>query len=132
RCAKAEPEQGSVLPRCRVSCFADCAMRRRGRRAGPTGDGLTMRTWISKALGATLLLVVVAVAVAAPKHVREQTEASMLLTGTIDIAADGSVRGYSIDHEDKVPDYVLANIAGMVPGWRFEPTLVDGKPVAER
>ncbi|MFC3716412.1 hypothetical protein ACFONC_09625 [Luteimonas soli] len=73
-----------------------------------------------------------AVAIAAPKHVQAQTEASMLLTGTIEIEADGSVRGYSIDNEDKVPDHVLANIAGMVPEWRFEPVLVDGKPVSER
>src|SRR5690606_24264781 len=101
-------------------------------RLGRGGSAMMMRAWISKGLAAAVLLAVVAVAVAVPKHVREQTEASMLLTGTIDIAADGSVRGYGIDHEDKVPDYVLANIAGMVPGWRFEPTRIDGKPVAER
>lgn len=84
---------------------------------------------VCRILFASALLALAAVAVSAPGHV---TEASMLLTGTIDIAADGSVRGYGIDHEDKVPDYVLTNIAGMVPGWRFEPTRVDGKPVAER
>jgi hypothetical protein len=81
---------------------------------------------------ALLAAAAVAVAVAAPRHVQAQTEASMLLTGTIEIEADGSVRGYSIDDQDKVPDYVLANIAGMVPEWRFEPALVDGKPVSER
>src|SRR3546814_12588326 len=56
----------------------------------------------------------------------------MLPTGMIEIAADGGVRGYSIDHEDKVPDYVRANIAQWVPAWRFEPLLVDGKAVADR
>ena len=92
-----------------------------------------MRTWISKVLGATLLLAAtVAMATSPSEQVRAQTEASMLLTGTIDIAADGRVGGYTIDHADKVPDYVLANIALVVPGWRFEPMLVDGEPVAER
>ena len=84
---------------------------------------------VCRILFASALLALAAVAVSAPGHV---TEASMLLTGTIDIEADGSVSGYSIDYDDKVPDYVLANIAGMVPEWRFEPMLVDGKPVAER
>ena len=93
---------------------------------------MMMRAWISKGLVGTLLLGMAAMAVAAPKQVREQTEASMLLTGMIEIKADGSVRGYSIDDEGKVPDYVLANIASMVPGWQFEPLLVDGEAVAER
>src|SRR5690606_756791 len=64
---------------------------------------------VCRILFASALLALAAVAVSAPGHV---TEASMLLTGTIDIEADGSVSGYSIDYDDKVPDYVLANIAG--------------------
>jgi hypothetical protein len=89
-------------------------------------------TWVAKGLVAVLLLAMAAVAAAVPKHVRAQTEASMLLTGTISIEADGSVRGYSIDNEDKVPDYVLANIGKWVPAWRFSPVLVDGKPAPAR
>ena len=87
---------------------------------------------ICRNLLAAALLAMAAVAIAAPKHVQAQTASSMLLTGMIEIEADGSVRGYSIDNEGEVPDYVLANIAAMVPEWRFEPVLVDGKPVAER
>src|SRR3546814_15848254 len=90
------------------------------------------RTWIAKALAVALLLAVSAVAVAAPKQVREQTEATMLLTGTIGINADGSVDDYEIDNEDKVPDYVLENLAKWVPAWRFKPVLVDGKAVPAR
>src|SRR3546814_13753154 len=88
------------------------------------------RTWIAKALAVALLLAVSAVAVAAPKQVREQTEATMLLTGTIGINADGSVDDYEIDNEDTVPDYVLENLAMWVPAWRFKPVLVDGQAVA--
>src|SRR3546814_10039606 len=90
------------------------------------------RTWIAKALAVALLLAVAAVAVAAPKQVREQTEATMLLTGTIGINADGSVDDYENDNEDKVPDYVLENLAKWVPDWRFKPVLVDGKGVPAR
>src|SRR3546814_18557689 len=66
------------------------------------------------------------------EQARRQTEDSMLLTGMIEIAADGGVSGYSIDHEDKVPDYVRATIAQRVPAWRCEPLLDDGKAVADR
>src|SRR3546814_19151863 len=90
------------------------------------------RTWIAKAWAVALLLAVAAVAVAAPKQVREQTEATMLLTGTIGINADGSMDDYEIDNEDKVPDYVLENLAKWVPAWRFKPVLVDGKAVPAR
>src|SRR3546814_8104693 len=90
------------------------------------------RTWIAKALAVALLLAGAAVAVAAPKQVREQTEATMLLTGTIGINADGSVDDYEINNEDKVPDYVLENLAKCVPAWRFKPVLVDGKAVPAR
>lgn len=85
--------------------------------------------WVTKGLAVTLLLAVAAVAVAVPKQVREQTEASMLLTGKISINADGSVAGYEILHADKVPDYVLSNLAEWVPEWRFKPVLAGGKAV---
>lgn len=92
-----------------------------------------MRAWISKGLAALLLLGVAAVVSAeAPKHVQDQAEASMLVTGKIAINADGSVRGYQIDDEDKVPGHVLLNIGRWVPEWRFEPVLVDGKAVPAR
>jgi hypothetical protein len=92
------------------------------------------RTWATKALVATLLLGVAMVAVAAkvPEHVRAHTEASMLLTGKISINADGSVAGYEILHADKVPDYVLSNLAQWVPDWRFKPVLVGGKAAPAR
>src|SRR3546814_7577397 len=92
---------------------------------------LASRTWLAGICLALLCTAGVTPAVT-QKHARRQTEASILLTGMIVIAADGGVRGYSIDHEDKVPDYVRAKIAHWVPAWRFAPPLVDGKAVAHR
>lgn len=87
------------------------------------------RKWLASVGLALLCLAGVATAVT-PKEVRKQVEASMLLSGTISIEADGSVRGYGIDNEAKVPDYVLSNIEKWVPTWRFKPVLVDGKPMS--
>ncbi len=87
------------------------------------------RAWLSKGLVAMLLLAMVAVAGAVPRHVRAQAEATMVLTGKISINADGGVIDYDIDDEAKVPDYVLVNLAKWVPDWRFKPVLVDGKAV---
>lgn len=95
-------------------------------------DRSRMRTWISSGLIALVLLAIAAGAGAVPRHVREQTEASMVLTGTISIKPDGSVNGYRIDQQDKVPDYVLSSLAQWVPAWRFKPVLVDGKAVPAR
>src|SRR3546814_18683024 len=89
------------------------------------------RTWVTKGVVA-MLLAVAAVAVAVPKDVREQTEASMLLTGKISINADGSVAGYELLQADKVPDYVLSNLAEWVQDWRFKPVLVGSKAVTAR
>src|SRR3546814_2743022 len=95
------------------------------------GRSTMNRTWVTQGVVA-MLLAVAAVAVAVPKDVREQTEASMLLTGKISINADGSVAGYEILQADKVPDYVLSNLAAWVPDWRFKPVLVGGKAVPAR
>lgn len=63
-------------------------------------------------------------------EVRKRVQASMLLTGTIVVAPDGNVRSYVVDHADKLPPAVSGLIANNVPGWKFEPALLDGKPVA--
>jgi hypothetical protein len=90
------------------------------------------RSWALLALFTLTLAAAAAIAARAPESVRKQVEASMLLTGTIDIEPDGSVGGYAIDDKEKVPDYVLGNIDRQVPGWKFEPVQVDGKPVRAR
>src|SRR3546814_17402988 len=80
------------------------------------------RTWVAKGVVA-MLLAVAAVAVAVPKDVREQTEASLLLTGTISINAAGSVAGYENLQAATVPDDVLSTLAHCAPDRRFNPGL---------
>jgi hypothetical protein len=62
---------------------------------------------------------------AGPNQVRKRAEASMVVTGTIDIMPDGTVHGYAIDHPEKLPPIVVSMIQGSVPGWKFK---VDGNP----
>ena len=61
--------------------------------------------------------------------VRKQAQASMLVTGSIDVAPDGSVQSYAIDHAEKLPPVVVELLGKNVPTWKFEPVCVDGKPV---
>jgi hypothetical protein len=65
-------------------------------------------------------------------EIRKQVEASTLVTGMIDIEPDGSVSAHVIDHPEKLPEAVANLIGRASPGWRFEPILVDGKPIRAR
>ena len=56
----------------------------------------------------------------------------MVLTGTIVVAPDGSVRSYAIDRGDKVEAPAMALVNGNVPAWKFEPVLRGGHPVAAK
>jgi Gram-negative bacterial TonB protein C-terminal len=51
--------------------------------------------------------------------VRKQVQASMLVTGSIVVAQDGSVNSYTLDQQDKLPPLVLEVINKTVPHWRF-------------
>lgn len=53
--------------------------------------------------------------------VRKQIESSMLVEGSIDINADGSVAGYALPGEKDLPRGVVVMIDRVVPQWRFEP-----------
>lgn len=46
-------------------------------------------------------------------------EASMLVTGKMQLSPDGSVHDYSLDHQEKLPDAVVDLIRRNVPNWRF-------------
>lgn len=61
-------------------------------------------------------------------EVREQVEASMLVTGRVTITLEGTVSDWTIDQRDKLPVAVADVIDAAAPGWRFEPILIDGKP----
>lgn len=80
------------------------------------------------------LLAVAAAAQAQPAAASADTaiEATMLVTGTLDIETDGSVSAHAIDRAAQVPAYVRGIIDRAVPGWRFEPVEVDGQAVRAR
>ena len=66
------------------------------------------------------------------REVRRQAEASMTLSGIIDIGREGQVEGFQLDHREKVDAGVAGFVDKAVQSWRFEPTLVDGKPMPAR
>lgn len=59
-------------------------------------------------------------------EVRKQVEASMLVTGTIDIDTTGQVTAYRIEQADALPKAMLDVVDRRVRNWRFEPVIVDG------
>ncbi|WP_458788823.1 energy transducer TonB [Dyella jiangningensis] len=48
-----------------------------------------------------------------------QAEASMLVTGTMTIRADGSVDSYALDHAEKLPPEVGEVVQRSLPTWKF-------------
>jgi len=66
------------------------------------------------------------------REVRRQAEASMTLSGVIDIGREGQVEGFQLDRREKVDAGVAGFVDKAVQSWRFEPTLVDGKPMPAR
>lgn len=66
------------------------------------------------------------------RQARQEVEASMLVTGHVDIDRDGRAASHVLDQPDKLPPYVVELIARAVPSLRFEPVLVDGAPVIAR
>jgi hypothetical protein len=54
------------------------------------------------------------------QSVRQTAEASMVLTGTVDVNPDGSLRGYTIDKRDAVPPDVAAIVDKNVSRWTFK------------
>jgi len=73
-----------------------------------------------------------AVMAAGPGAVRRQVEASMVVTGTLVVAPDGSVGSYRLDRPERLPAPVVDLIGRNVPRWKFEPVVRDGKPVAAK
>ncbi|KQZ79674.1 energy transducer TonB [Rhodanobacter sp. Root561] len=81
-------------------------------------------------IGLSCALLSVAALATGPTALRKRMQASMLLTGTIVVAPDGSVRSHIIDQVEKVPPDVISLVEGNVRQWKFEPVLVNGAPVA--
>lgn len=66
------------------------------------------------------------------RDMRAQAQASMVVSGMVDIEPDGSVSAYELDHRDELPPYVADVIDKAVPDWRFAPVMVDGVTVPAR
>lgn len=81
-------------------------------------------------LGIALLLAASVSFAAGPRAVRRQVEASMLVTGSIEVDAQGKVTGFSLDEKEKLPAGVVQLLGNAVPAWRFEPVLVAGQPAS--
>ena len=80
-----------------------------------------------------LAVVVAAMGLAAPAFAAdksaEQIEASMLVTGNVDIETDGSLSQLQIDKEQALPAGVVKFVRDNARHWKFEPVLRDGKAV---
>lgn len=59
-------------------------------------------------------------------------QASMLVSGKITVAPDGSVSSYTLDKSGKLPTAVIDLLGKIIPRWRFQPVERDGKPVVAR
>lgn len=88
---------------------------------------MNIRVGAGVIFAAACLLASIAVFAAGPRAVRKQAEASMLVTGKIQIDTTGKVTGYTLDEKDKLPAGVVRLLDKAVPGWMFEPVLIDGK-----
>lgn len=93
------------------------------------------RLGASLSLGALLLAIAAAAAAAAlppPPPRKVALEASMLVTGEITVDVEGRVQAYQLDDADKLPGNVRSLVERQARAWRFEPNLVDGRPVSIR
>lgn len=62
----------------------------------------------------------------------KRVESSMLVKGSIETNADGSVSSVAIDKAEKFPAGLVGYVQKEVMGWKFEPVVVDGKPMRAR
>lgn len=57
---------------------------------------------------------------ASAESVRKSAEASMLVTGTVEINPDGSLHGFDLDQPEKLPAPVIDVINKSLPHWSFK------------
>lgn len=91
------------------------------------------RNWNRRLAGGLMVLLLALAAPAAAQTragLMKELEASMLLKGRIDVAADGTVTGFSIDDRDQVEPLALRHVERHIPQWSVHPATVDGVPVA--
>lgn len=82
--------------------------------------------------GILLALASMGVAAQTAYEALQRLEASMRVTGWLDIAPDGRATGYTLDHAGQVPEPVAALIGRASAGWRLEPAALGKQPGPER
>ncbi|WP_233840771.1 energy transducer TonB [Dyella sp. 2HG41-7] len=76
-----------------------------------------MKRWMLGTL--CLLLACTAWAGRSANAVRKLSEASMLVTGWIEVMPDGTVHQYTVDHPEKLPSVVVDLMQKAAPNWKF-------------
>lgn len=83
-------------------------------------------------VAAALALAPLMATAAGPGQVRKQVESSMLVDGSIEITAQGTVKSTSLERPDQLPAGVGAFVEEQIARWTFQPVLVDGKATPAR
>ncbi len=83
-----------------------------------------MKWWLAGAMCAFLSF---APSHAGAENLRKTAEATVLVTGQIEINQDGSVKGYTLDHPEKLPPEAIQLAQQSLPLWKFkmDPGQVD-------
>jgi hypothetical protein len=61
--------------------------------------------------------------------IRQQAESSLLVTGTIDIDANGKVVAHALDKAKTLPKGIVDMTARLAPNWTFEPIALPAKTI---
>lgn len=88
--------------------------------------------WKILLLGLLLVVPLLPAGAQTAHAMKQQMEALMLVTGSVDIETDGRVGAVSLDDLEKVPDAVVDLVERAAAKWRFEPIVVDGTPAPAR
>ncbi|PJJ96735.1 protein tonB [Lysobacteraceae bacterium NML91-0213] len=89
-----------------------------------------IRTLVAALLAASLLALPTSALSQTARQARQEVEASMVVTGIVDIDPQGEVTAHVVDQPEKLPDYVVELVDRAVPAFRFEPLLADGSPAS--
>ena len=68
---------------------------------------------------------------AGPRGVRKRVQASMLVSGSIEVTSAGGVSRYTLDHPEKLAAEVKALLGAVIPAWKFAPLVVNGKTMTQ-
>lgn len=100
------------------------------RLAQHGGDIAMMKCRFLLSIAGVLLAMTAAFTVSAQRA--DQVQVGMTISGWVNINPDGSLDSFGLKDPEKLSVEVLRLLGQTVPGWRFAPVLVDGRPVKAR